>query len=435
MATLDDYVDEFRDAEPMRQQVLLEEQRSAVTRAKSAQTRSITAAKRWVQNSATLPDDSILEALQESNEHVKSALKDLEKQVLKYINISDVKKEIEDLETDFVKRSEGAQDVCLAISKAIIELKAKLRDAAAIAAAPLPSAIGSSSSQQQQKARPISDLKPFKLEYETSPTGFKAWEEELEYYFQASNIHNEPTTVQQGYLYACLGNAVKLALKAKVSTETPVFGREGTSSCLATLRNVWLQRHPVFVRRIRYVNIKQEPGENASEMMDRIEAMAKHADVVTMSVEDWNTQIALNAINDKRISAKWMEQSEPDFAKLKEIVFSVESARAKTQKGASSETSSAKVFAQSQKTSSSGKGSTSSKSKESSSKKKGASASQCYLCGSNRHARREDCPVFQKGLLCHKCNKQGHLQKMCKGSSSAKKGGSGGSASAPTSQN
>ena len=428
MASLDEYIENFRDAEPMRQTTLLDEQRTAVTRAKSAQTRSITSAKKWIINAGKLPDESMITALQESYEQVKAALKELEKQVLRYINICDVAKEVEDLEASYAKRADEAQDACLAISKSIIDLKIQIRQFAAETAQPQPSSSRMTAQQPpQQRARPITDLKPFKLEYETTPTGFKAWQQELEYYFQASGIENEPTPVQQGYLYACLGNSVKVALKAKVSPETPVFGPEGSSSCLATLRQVWLQRHPVYNRRVKYVNLKQESGECASEMMDRIEEMAKHADVVNMSVDDWNTQIALNAISDKRISTRWMEASEPDFSKLREIVAQIESARAKTTKAAAAESSSAKVFAQKhQQKGSSSKSGTSSGKKESSSKQQGATASQCYHCGSNRHSRREDCPVFQKNLLCHKCNKQGHLSKMCKGKPSSKGSGGGG---------
>ena len=415
MTDVDKFVQEFKSSEPLRRTVILESQRAAVTRAKAAQTRSITAAKKWLANAVSIATDSTIETLLDHQRNVRSCIKKLEHEILLYINICEVKGEIEDLENEFTGRSDGAQDVCISISKAETDIKAIMRGNAAAAAPPQPP----TESSPQQRAHPIQDLKPYTLDYGTSPTAFNAWIDDLNHYFQASRISSEEPEVQQGYLHACLSGSMKTELRSLITAHTPVFGPEGTSSCINTLRLIWRQRHPIFSRRCNYVSIKQDAGETVTQLLNRIDDASKDADVASMSRDDWNVQIALNAITDKRVSSKWMEASEPDYEELRVIANSIDTARARARKGAPSEPSAqAKVFA-SKPSSSGSSGGRGGSSSGSTSKPLTGSSSQCYHCGSSRHTKREDCPVFKKALVCHKCNRQGHLQKMCKATSSS----------------
>ena len=191
-----------------------------------------------------------------------------------------------------------------------------------------------------------------------------------------------------------------------------------------TLRTLWLERHPVFVRRARLVTAKQHAGESATQLIDRIEEMSDDAEIEKMTKEDWVVQFSLTAISDKRIATKWMEASEPSKAKLRELALSVETARTKIGRNAQAEEpGSAKVFATQSGHSSKGAAG-SSKSKKETSKAK-SSAPPCYNCGSTRHSKKEECPVFNKKVKCDKCGRPGHLQRVCrsKGPPSASKTG------------
>ena len=422
---LEDFLRLYNASDPDDQAQMLEEVKGAVTRARSTQTRALTSATKWVGAAKRNLDSQSVDDLVHQAQVVRATITALEEQTLKYVNICKDKKEREGYETDYHKRFEKADDILIEISDTIKDVKAFARGTRASAAA---SASAAAATPLATAALNPQDLKPPPLAYETSPTGFKAWQRDFDYYFDASKLAKETPKTQQGYLFACLSDKIKVELQSRITDDTPVLGPAGSSSCLATLSALWLKRHPRYNLRMSFVNAKQLPGETTPQMLDRLIELARDAEVDTMSTDDWLVHIALTAVTDKRVHARWMEAKEPTLADLRSIGENIESARAKTTKPQAEAASQAKVFAaSSSKSNPTGKGTpSSSKSKKSSSSKpsKGSPA-QCYQCGATNHLEKEQCPIFQRGLTCHKCGKMGHLQKVCRQGAPASQGGSG----------
>ena len=416
MANVDDFVRLFKASTSEDRARYIEDLKTKLTRTRSAQTRSISGAKKWLDKAATLPTDIAVAELKECMSKIKEHIKHLSYLTACYTSIPS-NKDNDAYENDFVTREQSADDMLIACSEKIAHVQylqfQKEKDASRPSSA---AASHSAATPAPQNSRPVLDLKPEQLEYSATPTFFNNWQKNFKHYFQASKFNLEASDVQQGYLFACLGDTVRTELESRITEQTPIFAREGTSSCFSTLRSLWLQRHPVFVRRARLFTTKQQAGETATQLLDRLMEMARDAEIERMSLEDWVVQFALTSITDKRISTKWLEAGEPDITRLRELALSVETARAKTHKGgqADSSQSSAQVFASTSgqsHTSRSAAGSSSSKKEKS--KAKGG-PSPCYNCGSTKHAKKEDCPVFKKGVKCTGCQKAGHLQRVCR---------------------
>ena len=422
MASADDFLRQFKASDKETRQVLLEDLKTKLTRARGAQTRAITASVKWIEKSATASPEMAVQELRECTTKIKDTVRHLQYLTLCYTSLNF--KDSDSYEDDFVAREGQSDSALIDIADAIQIAQSRVsRKPPPPPASPVRGA-AMAAAATAARARPVTDLKPAQLEYGSSPSTFKSWTKDLQHYFNASKFELEPTNVQQGYLFACLSDSVRTELEARITEETPIFGEEGTSSCLNSLRELWLQRHPVFVRRARLFTARQQAGESATQLVDRMMEMAKDAEVESMTLEDWVTQFSMLNITDKRISTKWMEASEPDVKKLRELALSVDSARAKASKGAQAEEApgSARVFATSGQSHTS-RGAAGSSSKKDSSKAKGG-PNPCYNCGSTKHSRKEECPVFKKGVKCDKCKKPGHLQRVCRQNASSSKRGS-----------
>ena len=94
MSAINDFVREFRQSTPEQQAQILEEQKGHVTRGKSAQTRSITSATKWLNSSSQSPDETTVAELSSCIDHVRLSIDKLEEQVLKLVNICDVPDEV-----------------------------------------------------------------------------------------------------------------------------------------------------------------------------------------------------------------------------------------------------------------------------------------------------------------------------------------------------
>ena len=432
MASLADFVADFNAQEPLRRTVIIDQQRQALSRARGAQTRAITHAEKWMEGASDSSEDILINELTKAMAKIDITLERLEVETLKFNSIVGVKDEVTSADKNFNDRYEAAHETLLSCSSNIKAARSILKGNAA-AEAREARQHASDNPVHSSGVRPIQDLKPDDLESDASPAAFQRWIKKIHYYFEASKILHEPTTVQQGFFFACLSPEVARELESKISDFTPVFGPENTSSCESALRALWIRKYPTFVRRTHFVQCKQEPGEKSTQWLDRLRKTGMDAEVMGMSLDNWVVQIALLHSGDKRVSSKWLETSEPTFEKLKKEASAIEMARAnKAATQATPSGASAKVFSASTastvKAGSSSKGGARPKTSSSEAAKKKssstASTSHCYYCGSTSHTGKNNCQVFQQGTLCHNCKKPGHLSKLCrskKASSSAPK--------------
>ena len=213
MPNMDEFLQRFRDLNPEGKQLLLEETKGLITRAKSSQTRALNSAKKWLEKAKSIPLETAQSELKVCIENLRSSIRNLENEILKFVNMT-AGPEADAYEKDFQKRYEEAEEFTIHVCEKV----QSLMTAASISA----SARNQSDARVQNivetsKSRPIQDLKPHQLEYSASPNTFKAWSDDIIYYFDASKFNLEPVHVQQGYFFACLSDTAKSELKSRVS--------------------------------------------------------------------------------------------------------------------------------------------------------------------------------------------------------------------------
>ena len=410
MSDVNSYIAAYESADPEGQQRMIEETKTALTRAKNVQTRSMTQAKKWIAHATEAPNPVTLTELGRALEHANDTLDSLRLLVIRFGCISQVSQEVTALEREYDERCDKVLELKMKITKKLDEVERILQEPQA-SVPRLPPAQASGS--EKPRSAP-SDLKPEPLRFETSPTDFSAWVRSFRDYYRASRLETEEVSVQQSYLFACLSSSVKVDLEAKITVATPVLGEIGTSSCINTLTDMWRTRHPIFNRRIDFVIAKRGHGESVSELINRLLEMARDAEVQSMSVEDWVVQVTLQSMDDKRIHAKAMEQRELDLDSLRRVVASIESARTKTTnlnrstQGPSSSQGSARVFANTGARPKSGGGGARPSSTPSS------APAQCPHCGCVPSHSRDSCQVYIRKVICKKCGHMGHIQKVCR---------------------
>ena len=143
--------------------------------------------------------------------------------------------------------------------------------------------------------------------------------------FTAYFTHNEKALRGQGLVVRrqlldnCIEAGLASALRTddKIKDETPVIGDE--NSCLSRLKEIFLERNPLFLRRYRFQECRQEQGESVTEWWIRKKAKACKCELDKITKDDVMLLELIRGVRDNKLKEEFLKQKEPDLAQLVQI--------------------------------------------------------------------------------------------------------------------
>ena len=163
-------------------------------------------------------------------------------------------------------------------------------------------------------------LKPdHTLSLSDSPAKMESWFEDFRAYWSTSNFNLLTYRDQQSYLYSLIEPALRERVKGVSTEATPIFGP--APSVEATLRSEFDNRYPLFIRR-RDFFYKRFTGTitEAPTFMAKLAVEANLARVQDMEVNDIIAYKALSSIQDVEFQRLCARETNLDLARLNVIV-------------------------------------------------------------------------------------------------------------------
>ena len=233
--------------------------------------------------------------------------------------------------------------------------------------------------------------------------------------FTAYFTHNEKALRGQGLVVRrqlldnCIEAGLASALRTddKIKDETPVIGDE--NSCLSRLKEIFLERNPLFLRRYRFQECRQEQGESVTEWWIRKKAKACECELDKITKDDVMLLELIRGVRDNKLKEEFLKQKEPDLAQLVQIAE-----RWQTASHVAKNMGMTTVSVQKTSNYKAGK---SAKWQESQSRSQGPSGNEpekCQWCGGDKkhHNDKQSCPA--NGKECYECHRMGHFGSVCR---------------------
>ena len=127
-------------------------------------------------------------------------------------------------------------------------------------------------------------LRPDKLTIESTPQEMRIWTEQYRAYHRTSNFDALDERSQQAYLKQCLDATLRMRLERKLDGRTPIFGP--IDSCYAYLQEEFLERYPLFNRRLTFFRYEQQQGQSMSDYVLKLRQMYEEADIHALRNEE-----------------------------------------------------------------------------------------------------------------------------------------------------
>ena len=130
-------------------------------------------------------------------------------------------------------------------------------------------------------AKPIIALKPAKLSFNAKLGSIRRWKQRFSAFHLSSNLQELPLPDQQAFLIACIDNKVGNKINRVVTDTTPLFSNDtGNSSCYDTIDSLFRIR--VLLRRVQFMNHKQEEGQDGISWREELHNLSDDAAIEEM---------------------------------------------------------------------------------------------------------------------------------------------------------
>ena len=284
-----------------------------------------------------------------------------------------------------------------------LEREQKLRLAVAAAqSAPAPTAAAGNATGtpvRPAQMKPISDLKPNKLNRNASPLELNNWIRAYTAYATASNFSVTNHDVQRGFVYSCLEDDLQEFVSSKVSANTPVFGDNGVIDIIQKRFEV---KYPLFTKRLQYFKYEQGKGQSFSEFRAQLQKLHEEANIKDLGPDEILSFRVFCGISDAKLREKLIELEDPSIDDIDAEALKYETNR--------STLNACKGGTASANTTDSRSGG---RNQQYTPQNPGSIQGLCRNCGRTPHQGNERCPAHDK--ICSECKKTGHYARGPKG--------------------
>ena len=211
--------------------------------------------------------------------------------------------------------------------------------------------------------------------------------------------------VQRQLLFNSIEAAMASALQTDetITQDTPIIGDE---SCLKKLKAYFMEKNPLFLRRHRFQQCQQAPGETVAEWWVRKRAKARECELDQIKAEDVYLLELIRGVRDPKLREEFLKQKEPKLVDLLQIAERWQTANT-VSKDMGEESMNARK-ASTYKNEKAGKWQQEAQDRG----RQSGSNEKCGNCGRTPKHTKDECPAKDK--TCKKCNKKGHFQVVCR---------------------
>jgi hypothetical protein len=276
--------------------------------------------------------------------------------------------------------------------------------------APVASAGGAPAAAGRPKV--VDALRPFGLSEDNTPAELRTWLERYEVYSSSSRLDSYSEREQQAFLFNCVDKKLERRIRslARFDINLPVFGDNSVVNLIKEEFNII---HPMFHRRLEYFRSLQDSGQKGSDYWVQLKRIGEECDLHSLDVDQMYVFKCLAGVTDVKLREELLKIRAPSFDELRVSILTYEMAKlaAKTIDG----TARAAVAT------------TSGPGRQDRQRKKGQKGEpgtyqgitipkeiigKCFRCGDDSHMAGACLKGFNS-LHCSKCNKKGHLSKVC----------------------
>jgi len=189
----------------------------------------------------------------------------------------------------------------------------------------------------QPQFKPDTALKPSVLTRDNTPVEFSAWTRAYKAYFKTSHFDLAQIETQQAYFLNCLDPYLQNSMRAKANIDMPIYEAdedgetdytddENSQSCMGILHAIFLQRYPLFNRRLDYFRCRPMPGQLYSDFRDKLNRLGEEADLPGLTTEDIKIMMYMATVPKGPLHDKFMLPKEPTLKQLDQMIDEYEMA-------------------------------------------------------------------------------------------------------------
>ena len=111
------------------------------------------------------------------------------------------------------------------------------------------------------RVKPIDSLKPFELSLTNNPVELRQWVRKFKYFYSQSNLGLATIVDQQAYVRQCIDADLDTSISVCLSDNTDIWSDD---VMIALIEEVYLQKYPMFSRRLDYFWLTRQTGMTPS---------------------------------------------------------------------------------------------------------------------------------------------------------------------------
>ena len=252
-------------------------------------------------------------------------------------------------------------------------------------------------------------LKPPKLTSDFTPVEFSAWLKQFKAFFEQSNFDKAEKDAQHQYVLSFLDASIRQRIERRILPTTDVL--DVSDGVFGLLVGDFKLRYPIFNRRVDFFRTKQDQNESPTTFFARLQKVADEAELAGISPEELMCHQIIQGLQDKTLRDKLLNLSEKVLPNFENEMRTYEAA------GASAKRLD-KMLSKNNTSGTRNRHKHQNRKKRSNSNARGISKLQkmkkdgrCTRCGSKSHER-DNCKI-PPDIVCHGCNRKGHIKPAC----------------------
>lgn len=268
-------------------------------------------------------------------------------------------------------------------------------------------------------------LKPNMMQLDSNPTEFRTWKNTMVAYFEANEFTSDLPRVQNAYVMQCMSPEVRAMVEIQVDDAVAPF--DGSTGTIAIMERLYSEIYTILQKRMNMMTAKMKAAETPAAFVARLNRLFLEADIESMTADDFKCFLLLAGITNEKLRTKMLEIKDPTYTELcrKVTTWMVTHSMEKALKAGNQ--SATINMVKKGKGGKGGKGGAGAGSGTKNPTEKTATQGappdsikntpmtlngKCIQCGASNHEK-SACPTDKGTLQCKKCNRKGHVEKVC----------------------